>query len=593
MESDLGRLAAWHEASAIKDLGDLGQEAMLETSTLPPVRKRSALEPPLFSLILCAGPDDRALVEATFRALAANDLSQTEVIFAVPPDWIDDADRIPRATGAQHETIVLAHRGATLAAVQQAALAETSGVFIGFLSPGDMPAPAALAVLSALDASDPPADLIYTDEEWLDGHGRRCKPRFKSAWDPDAQLGRDMFGRLCLLRRTRVLAVGGLQASSAPAQQYDLASRVAFSSPASAIRHLPMILCRRTVPTVAEMTAARQRLDDYYATARSIARGLANRYFGSDVKVSPGPSADFVNRVHWPLPDPPPLVSILIPTRDRADLLRACLAGVLDRTAYRAFEVLVLDNDSSERETHRLFKDLATDARIRIVPSPGPFNFSRINNEGVRRSRGSILLFLNSDTEVIGEDWLDELVAHASRAEVGCVGPRLLYADRSIQHAGVVLKPGPLAMHVFRRQGEGELGYDAQLAGVRGYQAVTAACLAIRRFVFDRAGGFDETDLQVSFQDIDLSLRVRALGYRNLCTPFEPVLHLEGASRNNGAPDPEQADRERRDLACLVERWSDRFDADPFGHPRVDLNWELGEQVVPLPASASALDLTR
>ena len=333
-------------------------------------------------------------------------------------------------------------------------------------------------------------------------------------------------------------------------------------------------------------------MEGFLRAARCVAQLAAQQLCGEPVTVSPAPLAPFINRIHWPLPEQLPLVSILVPTRDRADLVRNCVEGLLAGTAYENFEVLILDNDSAEPTTFRLFAELSADRRVRVVPAPGPFNFSRINNIGVNQARGEILVFLNNDIEIDGGDWLREMVSHALRPDVGCVGARLLYGDRHVQHAGIVLQPGPLAMHVFRRRHESEVGFDAQLAGTRTYAAVTAACLALRRSIFDRVGGFDERDLQVSFQDVDLCLKIEEIGYRNICTPFEPLLHLEGSSRSAEVT-PEKHAHEQRELRCLVHRWNDRFHNDRFGHPLIRLDWENPERLVPPTQGVGVVDLVR
>ena len=272
------------------------------------------------------------------------------------------------------------------------------------------------------------------------------------------------------------------------------------------------------------------------------------------------------------------MVSILVPTRDRAELVRACARGVLQETDYPSLELLILDNDSQESETAGLFDELRKDPRVRILPMPGPYNYSRINNLGAAEASGEILVFLNNDIEIVESAWLREMVSQAIRPDVGCVGAKLFYPDRHVQHAGVVLREGPLAMHAFRLLGANDLGYDAQLAGVRSYLAVTAACLAVRAAVFREVGGFDEVGLQVAYNDVDLCLKVDEHGYRNICTPFGILLHLEGASRG-GAVSPEKQAREQRELFCLARRWDDRFRADPYAHPSIGLRWDAPDHL--------------
>ena len=182
------------------------------------------------------------------------------------------------------------------------------------------------------------------------------------------------------------------------------------------------------------------------------------------------------------------------------------------------------------------------------------------------------------DIEIVESAWLREMVSHAIRPDVGCVGAKLLYPDRRIQHAGVVLHEGPLAMHAFRLLGANDLGYDAQLAGVRSYLAVTAACMAVRAAVFREVGGFDEVGLQIAYNDVDLCLKVDEHGYRNICTPFSILLHLEGASRG-GAVSPEKQAREQRELFFLARRWDDRLRADPYSHPSIGLRWDAPDHL--------------
>ena len=257
------------------------------------------------------------------------------------------------------------------------------------------------------------------------------------------------------------------------------------------------------------------------------------------------------------------MVSLLVPTRDRAELVRAYARGVLQETDYPPLVLLILDNDSQESETAGLFDELRKDSRVRILPMPGHYNYSRINNLGAAEALGEIHVFLNNDIEIVESAWLREMFSHAIRPDVGCVGAKLFYPDRHVQHAGVVLREGPLAMHAFRLLDASDLGYDAQLAGVRSYLAVTDACLAVRAAVFREVDGFDEVGLQIAYNDVDLCLKADEHGYRNICTPFSILAHVESASRG-GAVSPEKQAREQRELFCLARRSDDRLRANPL-----------------------------
>jgi GT2 family glycosyltransferase len=273
-----------------------------------------------------------------------------------------------------------------------------------------------------------------------------------------------------------------------------------------------------------------------------------------------------------PLPNPAPKVSILIPTRDRAELLERCIAGLLNRTNYPVIEIIVLDNDSREERTRQLFATYP----VRVIPQPGEFNWAAMNNAGARVATGEVLLFLNNDIDVIEPDWLHELVAHAARPEVGAVGAKLLFADGTVQHAGIWLGPnGWAARHLLRLSDRNDGGYLSQLSTTRNLSAVTGACMAIRRELFLELEGFDES-YPVSYNDLDLCLRLRQRGYRIVWTPHAELLHLESASRGSSEWRwrKEEADHKR-----FCAQWQNELDHDPFFNPNLDL---IGEEKLAL-----------
>lgn len=378
------------------------------------------------------------------------------------------------------------------------------------------------------------------------------------------------------MKRANVLEAGGFRAEFESAAHYDLHCRVTMPLPCSQVRHIPSVLCHRQVPPVMDAGDTRHAIDAYAAAARRVAAEAAFWQTGVMADVLPSPIAEFVNHVRRPLPSPAPRVSILVPTRDHANLVRTCLDGLLRKTDYPNFEVLILDNDSVEPATRSLFAELRADPRVHVLRVPGPFNFSSINNVGVEASAGEVLLFLNNDVEILDGGWLREMVGEAMRPDIGCVGAKLLYGDGTVQHAGVMLQRGPLAMHVCRTDGATDTGLDGRLAGTRDYLAVTGACLAVRRSVFEQVGGFDGEHLPVAFNDIDLCLKINDAGYRNICTPFASLLHLESASRGHDHVSEEKQRRAQREQAHASTKWIDRFERDPYHNPNVLLDWLTG-----------------
>lgn len=470
---------------------------------------------------------------------------------------------------------------ASLLAATQLALTRACGEYVAIFRAGDLLEPTAIAVLTITLARWPDAAIVYTDEDWIAADGRRSHPRFKSGWDPEAQLALDLLDGLCLMRRSDVLQLGELRPEFGAAARYHLHCELGCSVASNRIHHIPSVLCHRRIPAGLPSATIQQQANHYSAAARRAAADVASRQAGAVVDVQPSPIDNLVNYVRRSLPTPAPRVSVLVPTRDQVELLKNCLDSLLQGTDYPDLEVLVLDNDSASPEAHALFSALRADPRVRILHTPGPFNFSRINNAGARAATGEILLFLNNDTEILDPNWLQEMVCEVSRPEIGCVGAKLLYGNGTVQHAGVLLQSEGLAMHVCRTEPSTAAGLDARLAGKRHYLAVTGACLAVRRSVFDQLGGFDEANLAVAFNDIDLCLKAGDAGYSNLFTPFATLLHLESVSRGLDSASKQRQVCAWRELAHARAKWGDRFERDPYHNPNLQMDWQAGVRLAP------------
>ena len=286
------------------------------------------------------------------------------------------------------------------------------------------------------------------------------------------------------------------------------------------------------------------------------------------------------------------MVSVIIPTRDRSDHLEQCVEGVLHRTDYSNIELLIVDNGSTEPATVAFLDRLTREEhRVRILRLPGPFNYSVLNNAAARAANGEVLLLLNNDIDVIESGWLREMVSQALRPDVGIVGAKLIYTDETIQHGGVVLGPRGQITHLHRFASRNDPGYRGQLSLCRTLSAVTGACVAIRRTLFFEVGGFDEINLQVGFNDIDLCLRLRELGYRVVWTPFAELFHVESVSRGyDGFPelfqlqsvfceyknaDPVKRQRGVREWEHMHQTWGAMLEAgDPFHNPNLLFEWD-------------------
>jgi GT2 family glycosyltransferase len=411
-------------------------------------------------------------------------------------------------------------------------------------------------------------------------------------------LAQDYLNDFTVYRRIFLEKLGPLRPELENAVFYDLALRATAATTPDRIVHLPAVLYHRrrwpirlsqddeggrvpasdfaayTANTPPRGHASPDMCGSLGQTSAVAARRAVREHLDSrgypDAAVESAPTMPNSNRIIWPLPQPLPLVSVIIPTRDRSELLAQCVEGVLNRTDYANIELLIVDNDSTEAATLALFDRLVGgDKRVRVLHHPGRFNYSALNNAAAREANGEILLLLNNDIDVIESGWLREMISHALRPDVGIVGAKLLYANERIQHAGVVLGPGGNMHHLYCLASKDDTGYFGQLALARTLSAVTGACAAIRRSVFWEVGGLADTNLAVAFNDIDLCLRLGDHGYRVVWTPFAELFHLESASRG---PDNSPAKQAlfTREWQYMRRTWGSLLESgDPFHNPNL------------------------
>lgn len=450
------------------------------------------------------------------------------------------------------------------------ALARISGDYTACLGQNDLLAPEALSELARAIDLHPQARILYSDEDKIDAFGRRFSPHFKGAWNPDLLLGQNYFCHLTVYHTTLLRRLGGLRPGYEGAQDWDLALRAVGEVPADSIIHIPRILYHwRAVKGSSALGSKGEDPPHLDAARRALEDHLARNGIRGEVL----PVAGGHWRIRRVLPDPAPKVTIIIPTRNRLDLLRPCVESILARTRYPDFEVLIVDNGSDQPDTLDYFRELTHSGRAQILRDDSPFNYSALNNRAARGSRGSLLALVNNDIEPVSPGWLEEMVTLALRPSTGAVGALLHYPDDSVQHAGVILgltghpqQPG-VAGHAFLKH-TGAGGYMNRLRLVQNYSAVTAACLVLRREVFFQVGGFDEQNLAVAFNDVDLCLRLREAGYLNTWTPFARLYHHESASR--GADNtPEKNRRYHAELAYMRDRWGRALDYDPAHNPNL------------------------
>ena len=459
-----------------------------------------------------------------------------------------------------------------ISAASNSALALAHGEFVALLDHDDELRPHALACVALELDAHPDADLVYSDEDKIDENGHRYDQYFKPDWNPDLFLVQNYISHLGVYRTLLIREVGGFRVGYEGSQDWDLAMRVVERSAADRIRHIPRILYHwRSVPGSTAMLIGAK---SYAVTAAE--KVITEHFARVGVAATISPTKGSYWRIHYPLPDPAPRVTLIIPTRNRLNVLQPCVESLLEKTTYPNFELLIIDNDSDDPETLSYLDELSrrpgpngTPPRVRVRRFPGEFNFSAINNFGVAETAAPVVGLLNNDLTIIHGDWLDELVSHALRPEIGCVGAKLYYPDDRIQHAGVILGIGGVAAHAWQTHPRGAAGQAHRNLLQQNLSAVTAACLVIRREVYQAVGGFDEK-LKVAFNDVDFCLKVRAAGYRNLWTPYAELYHHESASR--GAEDTlEKRDRFRGEVEYITSKWGDALVNDPAYNPNLTL----------------------
>lgn len=466
-------------------------------------------------------------------------------------------------------------RNGHISEASNSALSLASGEYVALLDHDDELHPLALfEVVKAINAN-PAWKLVFSDEDKIDEAGVRSSPYFKADWNYDLLLSQNCVSHLGVYDTELMRRAGGFRKGYEGSQDHDLTLRCIELLEPAEVGHIPKVLYHWRM--VEGSTARGVSEKNYAATAgcRSIADHQQRIGTGAEVEIT----LHGYYRVRYALPEPAPRVSLIIPTRDKVELLRMCIESIVQKTEYDDYEILVVDNQSSEPDALKYLAELECRDKIRVLRYDQPFNFSAINNFAARQASGQVLGLVNNDIEVFDGGWLREMASHACRPGVGAVGCMLYYPDDTIQHAGVLIGLHGVAGHIGVGQPRGSHGYFGRGRLAQNLSAVTAACLLIRKEVFDEVGGLDE-GLRVAFNDIDFCLRVRAAGYRNVWTPHAELYHHESASR--GAEDtPAKQQRFRQEVDFMYARWGDSLQGDPAYSPNLTLTGYPFEMAFP------------
>lgn len=438
------------------------------------------------------------------------------------------------------------------------AVSMANGEFIGLVDNDDLLAPNALYECIKELNENRYIDFIYTDEDKLDLDGKRCLPHFKPDWSPDTLFSLNYICHFVLLRKSILKEIGGFTIGLEGAQDYDLFLR--YTEKTSKIKHIPKILYHWRMIEGSTAVAIDNKS---YATDNgkiSIENALKRRGICGHVQKD---KMSTYYRVVYDI-DPQSMVSIIIPTKDHADITRQCLNSIYTKTTYNNYEVIVMNNNSNNDETYKLFEEYKNKYHnFRVIDANYEFNYSKINNEAVTYANGDYICLLNNDTEIISDNWLEVMLGYASQPHIGAVGPKLLYPDETVQHGGVILGLGGVASHAYIGASRIELGMYGRLRVPYNYSAVTAACLLVSKRKFIEVGGLEE-DLKVAYNDIDFNIKLLKKGYFNVFLPQIEIFHYESKSRGLDTKDENKYKRFIKESEYMYKKWKNELENDKF-----------------------------
>ena len=490
----------------------------------------------------------------------ADDASPKPHIKAVLQEYLEKDERIK---------VVFREKNGHISLASNSALELATGEYIGLLDHDDELALDALYenVLLLNEHSD--ADMIYSDEDKISEEGIRHSPFFKPDWSPDTILGQMYTCHFGVYRSSLIRSIGGFRAGYEGSQDYDLVLRATEKT--KHIYHIPKILYHWR--TIAESTAsgADAKGYAYVAGLKALQDALDRRGEGGWVEhVSNYPGQ---YRVHYPVINSP-RISIIIPTRDMSAMLETCLKSIFDKTTYDNYEVIVVDNGSQQSKTFEVFEKFKGQQpnRFRVIDMDIPFNYSKLNNQGVHHAKGQLIVLLNNDTKVITPNWLEEMAGQALRPSIGAVGAMLLYPDHTIQHAGLILGIVGPANHGHKGVHEKSPGYFGRLLIPANYAAVTGACLMVKRELYEAVAGLDE-NLAIAYNDVDFCLKLLKHGLYNVIVPQVQLIHYESKSRGKEGSSEKQ-ERLKQEAHIMEQRWGALISRDPFYNSNLTLQKE-------------------
>lgn len=527
---------------------------------------------PLFSIVVPCYESDRAYLGELLGSVVAQSYGRWELLLVDASRDEPAVRELARSCADERVRYLPLAGNEGIVGNTNAGIAASHGDYVAFLDHDDLLEPDALYWYAREVASGDGPDVLFCDEDLFSRAGEWRQPVFKTRLNVDLLYSHNCVTHFLCVRRGLIERIGPSAPDVSGAQDYDLVLRALAVG--ARFSHVPRVLYHwreHEGSTSGDNAASKPYAEE--AGRLALERHMAARGIACSVGETDAP---FVYRVRYELPSPHPLVSVVIPSRDHAEVLRACVGSILERSTYDRLEIVVVENGSREERTRELYRELS-EARpdaFRVVDATsevaGGFNYSRLVNVGARAARGEYLLLLNNDTEVISADFIEEMLGYLQRPEVGVVGAKLYFRDGLTQHAGMLVGPYGAVCHPNQDFPPSREGYLARAVRPGNFSAVTGACQMVRRAVFDEVGGYDES-FAVGFNDVDFCFRVREAGYLVTFTPYAELHHYEFVSRGREEGDPKKMLRWERERARFVERWPQVFlDGDPYTNSNLD-----------------------
>jgi GT2 family glycosyltransferase len=523
--------------------------------------------PPRFSLFISVSNDEPALLEQTLKSVVAQYYPWWHLVITCKEKPDAHITAVLNHYERNDERIVIQfdNNKAKIAKDVGEAIQTSDSIFTLFIEQGDLLTEHALYLIAYRVRKASDVQLYYSDYDHIDRHGLQSDPCFKTEWNYDLFLGKNYLQYLTAYRTETLKEI--LKDNKIDPFRHAAKLNLLFveSYDAGQILHLPYILMHRRrneseidVDTDPQLQHDKRALEGHLKRTNQTASALPVRG-GFHIKRG--------------LPEEKPLVSLIVLTRDRVALLSNCIDGLLENTSYKNIEIIIIDNGSKEESTLEYLEAIRAEERVNVLRHDIEFNFSELNNFGVKHASGDCLGLINNDISVIEPGWLDEMMGHLIRPEVGVVGARLLYENNTVQHAGVIVGLGGVAGHAFRHEPHHARGYDDRLILCQELSCVTAACILTKKDVYKEVEGLDEINLRVAFNDVDYCLKVRDKGYKVIWTPFAELYHLESASRGHDLS-KDNIDRWQGEYDFMRNKWRNVLEWDPFYNPNLAITDE-------------------